>query len=337
MNNMLTQEEIDALLDGVDGGSVATGQDVPPPEGDVQLYDITRSDKINRGRLPTLEMINDRFTRWMRQEVFDMLRKTGQCSVTDVNLVKYGDYLKSLSVPSNINLIKIKPLRGLALVVLEPKLVFALIDNFFGGDGRFHARIEGREFTPTEMRVILMLLERIFKAMVEAWNPVMSLEFEYMHSEINPQFANIVSPTETVVVSRFMVELDGGGGHIHLTMPYSMIEPIREQLDAGVQSDRVERDDRWIEVLREDVLDAEVVLRAMLGERQISVGELSTLRPGDVIPIDLPDLCTIMCEDVPIFRAVYGRTRTNMCFTYQEPAGKRELRTAGKKMESFLK
>ncbi len=225
----------------------ATGNDEPLPPDAVISYDFTQQDRIVRGRLPTLEMVNDRFARFFRTAIFSVLRKTCEVSVLGVKMVKFAEYVHSLAVPSNLNLVRIKPLRGTALVVFEPRLVFTVIDNFFGGDGRYHARIEGRDFTATENRVIQIMLEELFGAMTEAWAPVLELQFEYQNSEINPQFANIVSPTETVVVSRFHVELDGGGGEIHLTLPYAMVEPIRTLLDAGVQSDRVDRDDRWAE------------------------------------------------------------------------------------------
>ena len=326
MSDLLSQDEIDALLDGVSGGSVATGSDEPLPSDAVIAYDFTQQDRIVRGRLPTLEMVNDRFARYFRTGVFSVLRKTCEVSVLGVRMVKFAEYVHGLAVPSNLNLVRIKPLRGTALVVMEPRLVFTVIDNFFGGDGRYHARIEGRDFTATENRVIQIMLVELFAAMVEAWAPVLPLEFEYLNSEINPQFANIVSPTETVVVSRFHVELDGGGGEIHLTLPYAMVEPIRTLLDAGVQSDRVDRDDRWSETLHEEILDAEVGLSTLLLETEISIGDFLQLRPGDVIPVQLPELTTVFAEDVPIFRGRYGQANGHKAVRFQAQAGRREVR-----------
>jgi flagellar motor switch protein FliM len=244
--------------------------------------------------------------------------------VLGVKMQKFSEYVHGLNVPSNLNLIKVKPLRGTALAVMEPRLVFTVIDNFFGGDGRYHARIEGRDFTPTENRVIQILLNEVFISMVEAWAPAMQVQFEFINSEINPQFANIVSPTETVVVSRFHVELDGGGGEVHLTLPYAMVEPIRTMLDAGVQSDRMgERDERWIHCLHEEVMDADVELTSLLLETEISIGEFLSLRIGDVIPISLPDVTTVFAEDVPIFRGEYGQTNGRYAVRYKTAAGRR--------------
>jgi flagellar motor switch protein FliM len=269
-------------------------------------------------------MVNDRFARFFRLGVFNVLRKSCEVSVLGVKIVKFAEYVHGLALPSNLNMVRIKPLRGTALVVFEPRLVITEIDNFFGGDGRFHARIEGRDFTPTENRVIQIMLGELFTAMSEAWSPVLAMEFEYLSSEINPQFATIVSPTETVVVSRFRVELDGGGGEIHLTLPYAMVEPLRTVLDAGVQSDRVDGDGRWAELLHQEILDAEVDVSSLLLEARMNIGEFLHLRPGDVIPVQLPELVTVYAEDVPVFRGCYGQSNGRNAIRYQAPAGRRE-------------
>jgi flagellar motor switch protein FliM len=208
-------------------------------------------------------------------------------------------------VPTNLNLVKILPLRGTGLIVLDPKFVFAVVDNFFGGNGRF-AKIEGREFTATEQRVIHMLLKHVFANVKEAWSHIAKLDIEYLNSEINPHFANIVSPTEIVVVSSFHVELDGGGGDVHITMPYSMIEPLRELLDAGVAADRVEHDERWALALREEIEDAEVELTTTLGRGKITMQQLLDLEAGDILSCDFSGTATILAEEVPVFRGTYG-------------------------------
>jgi flagellar motor switch protein FliM len=235
-----------------------------------------------------------------------MLRRSAELSVGGVDMLKFSEYVHTLYVPTSLNMIKIKPLRGTALLVFEPKLVYILVDNFFGGDGRFHAKIEGREFTPTEQRVIQMLMELSFKDLREAWAPVMPVEFEYINREVNPQFANIVSPTEVVVVSKIHVELEGGGGDIHVTMPYSMLEPIRDLLDAGVQSDRTDIDDRWISAMREEVKNADVEMTSTLTETELSLREVLKMQPGDIIPIDMPDMVTLRAEGISVFRGKLG-------------------------------
>ena len=311
VSDLLSQDEIDALLHGVSSGDVDTdtaGDD--SPDG-IRGYDFTSQDRIVRGRMPTLEMVNERFARYFRISLFNMLRRTPEIAVGGVQMLKFAEYVHSLFVPTSLNMVRVLPLRGTALLVFDPKLVFIVVDNFFGGDGRFHAKIEGREFTPTELRVINMLMMQCFKDMKEAWTPVMSVDFEYLNSEVNPHFANIVSPTEVVVVSTFHIELEGGSGDLHVTMPYSMLEPIRDVLDAGVQSDRSERDERWIIALREEMQSARVELSVSLGTAELPLRDMLTLKAGDIIPFELPPLVTVRAEDVPVFRGVYGMAGGN--------------------------
>ncbi len=324
MSDVLSQEEIDALLDGVGSGEVDT-QAEAAPAGGVQSFDFAQQDRIVRGRLPTLEMVNDRFARYFRANLFSVLRRSCEVSVLGVKMSKFSEYVRGLAVPSNLNLIRVRPLRGTALMVFEPRLVFSVIDNFFGGDGRYTARIEGRDFTPTENRVIQIVLTEAFQAAMEAWQPVLKLQFEFVNSEINPQFANIVSPTETVVISKFRVELDGGGGEIHLTMPYAMVEPIRELLDAGVQSDSSEQDERWVQNLHEEVLDAQVELIPRMAETTISIRDFVHLRPGDVIPIEQPEQLLVFAEDVPIFRGRLGVSDGNNAVRFEKLLRKPDL------------
>ncbi|WJW74567.1 flagellar motor switch protein FliM [Thiohalobacter sp. IOR34] len=325
MNDLLSQEEIDALLHGVGSGDVETETDEGPGDGTAQAYDFTSQDRIVRGRMPTLEMINERFARHFRITLFNMLRRQGEISVGGVQMLKFGEYVHSLFVPTSLNLVRISPLRGTALFVFDPKLVFSAVDNYFGGDGRFHAKIEGREFTPTEQRVIQRMLDKAFIDLKQAWKPVLDIDFEFMNSEVNPQFANIVSPTEVVVVSTFHIELEGGGGALHVTMPYSMVEPIRDLLDAGVQSDRSEVDERWRIAIREEMKDATIEMGSTLTEVSLSMRELMALKPGDVIPIDLPETVVLEAEEVPLFRGKLGISNGSRAIKITEAIQKTDL------------
>jgi flagellar motor switch protein FliM len=322
INDLLSQDEIDALLHGVDSGAVSTDPE-PADPGVARSYDFASQDRIIRGRMPTLEMVNERFVRLWRIGLFNLIRRSADLSVRGIDLVKFGDYMHSLYVPTNLNLVRFKPLRGMGLIVFEPKLVFTVVDNFFGGDGRYPTRIEGREFTPTEMRVIQLLLKQTFADLVEAWAPVMDVEFEYINSEINPHFANIVTPREYVVVSRFHVELDGGGGEIHVTLPYSMLEPIRELLDAGIQSDRIDRDESWNTTLREQLMLAEVNISSVLARKRIDLRQLTRLKVGDILPIELPPSVPVCVEDIPVFTGEFGvaNGRNAVKITQTRPPG----------------
>ncbi|WP_435104277.1 flagellar motor switch protein FliM [Arhodomonas sp. AD133] len=307
--DILSQDEIDALLHGIDGSDVGAEAEEEAPPGEARTFDFQSQERIVRGRMPTLEMINERFARLFRIGLFNMLRKAPEVSVGGLEMMKFSEYVHTLFVPTSLNLVKVPPLRGSALCILDPKLVFILVDNFFGGDGRYFTKIEGREFTPTETRVIRMVLDQAFSDLYEAWSPVLPVEFEYVSSEVNPQFANIVSPSEVVVVSKFQVELDGGGGEFHVTLPYTMIEPIRDVLDAGVQSDRNEVDERWIRSLRDEMKGAEVELSSTLTEVTIGLRDLMHMKAGDVIPVELPETVTLRAEgDVPVMRGRLGQS-----------------------------
>ena len=309
MQDLLSQDEIDALLHGVDDGDIEPEENIDATG--VKSYDLTSNDRIVRGRMPTLEMINERFARYTRISMFNFLRRSADVASGGVQIMKFGEYVHTLYVPTSLNLVKMRPLRGTALFILDAKLVFKLVDNFFGGDGR-HAKIEGREFTPTEVRVVQLVLSQVFSDMIEAWAPVVKLDFEYVGSEVNPAMANIVSPSEVVVVSTFHIELDGGGGDLHLTFPYSVIEPIREVLDAGVQSDVDDVDERWLQSLREDILEARVPVHGTLVERQITLREVAELKAGDIIPVDMPEEFILQANGVPVFRGKMGISNENM-------------------------
>ena len=318
--DLLSQDEIDALLHGVDSGAVDV--EPPPAPGEARTYDFATQERIIRGRLPTLEMINERFARTWRIGLFNLLRRSADLSVRGIDMIRFGEYMHSLQVPTNINLVKMKPLRGTALFILDAKLVFKLVDNFFGGDGR-HAKIEGREFTPTELRVVRMVLEQAFIDLKEAWQAIMEVNFEYINSEVNPAMANIVGPSEAIVVSTFHIELDGGGGDLHVTMPYSMIEPVREMLDAGFQSDLDDQDERWGKALREDVLDVSVPLSATVARRQLRLRDILHMQPGDVIPIELEDELVMRANGVPSFKVKLGSHKGNLALQVVEPIGRR--------------
>ncbi len=304
--DVLNQDEIDALLHGVDSGAVDTQG--PTPSGEARPYDFATQTRIVRGRMPTLEMVNERLARQLRISIFSMLRRSPDVAVAPIALPKFSEYLPTLQVPTSLNLVRINPLQGTALVILEPRLVFAVIDNFFGGNGR-HAKIEGREFTATEMQIIHMLLKQVFDGMRDAWTPVMAIEPEYLNSEINPHFANIVTPTEIVVVNRFHIELDGGGGDIHITIPYSMLEPIKDVLKAGMSSDRADKDERWAQTMRNELEETGIDLVTRLCQSRLTLGELLDLKAGDVIPCDFEGQAMVLADGVPVFQGEVGQQR----------------------------
>ena len=310
-SDLLSQDEIDALLSGVDEGDVETEIEESTDPDAVAGYDLTSQDRIARGRMPTLEMINERFARNFRISLFNTLRLSPVVSVEGIQVLKFGEYVHTLLMPSNMNVIKIPPLRGSALAVFNPKLVFSLVDCFFGGDGRFHTKIEGRDFTGTEMRIVRKILDIAFDGLKEAWEPVLPVDFQFSSSEINPQFANIVTPDEVVVVSTFHVDVEAGAGNLQLVMPYSMIEPIRGLLEAGIQSEVLEKDSHWSTRLQEQIKCAKVQLNSTLTTAELTLRDIVSMKPGDVIGIEMPETVLAKVARVPVFRGKFGVSRGN--------------------------
>ncbi len=302
--DFLSQDEVDALLKGV------TGETDEPEQveetGGVRTYDVGRAERIVRGRMPTLELINERYARYLRIGLFNYMHRTTEISVGPIRVQKYGDFIRNLVVPTNLNLVQFKPLRGTGLVVFDPNLVFLVVDNMFGGDGRFHTRVEGRDFTATEQRIIQGLLRVVFSELEKAWKPVYALQIEYLRSEMNSQFANIATPSEIVVATTFSLEFSGSAAEMHICMPYSMVEPIRDLLYSSMQSDHLVSDGRWVGTLTRQLQTANVELVANLGSAQISLGQILKLKVGDVIPLDIGETVIAEADHVPVLECRYG-------------------------------
>ncbi|MBL0125112.1 MAG: flagellar motor switch protein FliM [Betaproteobacteria bacterium] len=300
----LSQDEVDALLEGVTGESQATVAEVPT--GGVRSYNLANQERIVRGRMPTLEIINERFARNLRTGLFNFMRRLPEVSVGPVRVLKYSAFLRDVGVPSNINIVQLRPLRGNGLFIFDPKLVFAVIDSLFGGSGRFHTRIEGRDFTLTEQRIILRLLEVAFVEYQKAWAGVHPMNFEYVRSEMHTQFASIATPSEIVVTTSFTIELGDSGGEMFICMPYSSLEPIRDLLYTSLQGDAQEPDKRWLTMLTKQVQAAEVELTVELAHSQATVEQLFHLNVGDFIEFDLQPTIVTKVDGVPLFDAEYG-------------------------------
>ena len=323
--DILSQDEIDALLNGVDEGDVATEQGVGDPT-QARSYDLTSQERIVRGRLPTLEMLNERFARNFRIRLVSMLRRTVDISIEGVRMVKYSEYSHSLYVPTSLTLVHVRPLKGVGVFMMESQLVFKLVDNFFGGVG-MHAKIEGRDFTPTELRVITRVLEQAVDEVQRSWAPIYPIQFQTVSHEMNPQLANIVSGTEVVVVSSFRIEVEGGGGKFEIVFPYSMIEPIRDLLDGGLQGDRLEVDERWSSALRRELGFAEIELTAQLGETRMMLSDLARIKPGDIIPFEMPEQIVLSASGLPLYLGKLGAHRGNKAIRVDCPVPERLERT----------
>jgi flagellar motor switch protein FliM len=302
--NFLSQDEVDALLKGVSGDIDESNAQVDT--SGVRPYNLATQERIVRGRMPTLEIINERFARLLRVGLFNYIRRSAEVSVGSVRVSKYSEFIRNLVVPTNLNLVHMKPLRGTALIVFDPGLVFLLVDNLFGGDGRFHTRVEGRDFTQTEQRIILRILDIVFDSYAKSWEPVYPVEFEYIRSEMNTQFANIATPNEVVVSSTFTIELGSVSGQIHICMPYSMIEPIRDTLTSSLQGEALEVDKRWIRLMTQQIQIAEVELVAVLGTARASFDEILNFKVGDIVPLNVPEQIQATVDGVPVMDCTYG-------------------------------
>lgn len=304
--DFLSQEEVDALLKGVTGESDEPEDKAQETTG-VRSYNLGTQERIVRGRMPTLELINERFARYLRIGMFNYMHRNTEVSIGPIRVQKYSEFIRNLVVPTNLNLVAAKPLRGTSLFVLDPNLVFLVVDNMFGGDGRFHSRVEGREFTPTEQRIIQGLLNVIFSEYSRSWKPVFEITFEYIRSEMNSQFANIATPSEIVISTTFTLEFGGSTADMHICFPYSMIEPIRDLLYSTMQSDQLSSDKRWISTLRKQLQGAEVELVAQLGSSNITLGQILKLRVGDVVPISIPERLQVEVDGIALMECSYGQ------------------------------
>ncbi|MBX9916236.1 MAG: flagellar motor switch protein FliM [Nitrosomonas sp.] len=302
--DFLSQDEVDALLKGATGESDEVQEE--EDRGGVRPYNLATQERIVRGRMPTYEIINERFARFFRIGLFNFMRRTVDIAVGPVKVIKFSEFVRNLVVPTNLNMVHMKPLRGTALFVFDPNLIFLIVDNLFGGDGRYHTRVEGRDFTQTEQRIIHRLLEVVFEDYEKSWKSVYPVKFEYIRSEVNPQFATIATPNEVVVTVTFDIDMGNQGGEFHVCIPYSMIEPIRDTLYSALQGDHLEVDKRWIKLLSQQVQGAEVELVANLGQTKVTFEQILSMQTGDIIPLEIPKSITAHIDGVPVMDCRYG-------------------------------
>ncbi len=303
--SFLSQEEVDALLEGVTGESQKTVEEAAE-HGEVRTYNISSQERIVRGRMPTMEIVNERFTRNLRVGLFNFIRRSPEISVGPVTVQRYSAFLRELAVPTNFNIVAIRPLRGSGLIVCEPALVFGVIDTLYGGIGKFQTRIEGRDFSATEQRVINRLVDVITAEYKKAWKGIYPLELDYQRSEMQPQFANIATPSEIVISTSFQLEIGDITGAIHFCFPYSTLEPIRDVLYSSTQGDSIEVDRRWVNLLTREIQAAEITLVAELARADATIEQLLAMKKGDFIELDRQPKIQASVDGVPIFECQYG-------------------------------
>ena len=315
MSSVLSQSEVDALLKGISGGEFEVEQQEGGGGGDEEIipYDLTSQDRIIRGRMPTLEIIHDRFVRLFRLTLSTALRKVVDISVRSTELIKFGEFLKTLPVPSSLNLFRMSPLRGNAIMVLETRLVFTLIDLFFGGTGELEVKAEGRDFSAIEQRMIKRVVISALEDLQQSWRPVFPVQITFIRSEVNPQFVAIVPHSEVVVVVTFDVEMGRAPMSITLCIPYSMIEPVKEKLYSGIQGDKFDQDQRWVGRLKDILMGSPVEVTAEIGKTTVTFSDLMSFKEGDVLTLNTSttDELVVKVEEVPKFRGLPGYSRGN--------------------------
>lgn len=311
MSQVLSQGEVDALLRGVGDGDVPVETDEPEEVSGVVPYDLTSQEKIIRGRLPTLDIINQMFSRLFRNSFSGLMRKSADVSTVSTDSLKFGEFLRSLPVPSSLHVFRMEPLRGFGLMVVESKLVFALVDNFFGGTGASEVKIVGRDFSAIEIRMTRNVILTALEDWEKAWKPVHAVTTTYVRSEVNPQFAAIVPPTDVVLVIVFDIEMENSSGTLTVCIPYAAVEPIMPKLKASFQSEQMEADQVWINRLRGELMQTNIEMVAELGSTQITPDVLMELKVGDTLMLgnDVSDPLTVKIKDIPKFQGFPGVSR----------------------------
>ena len=321
MSEVLSQGEVDALLRGVGDGEVETETDKGPEEvTGVVPYDLTSQEKSIRGRLPTLDIINQMFSRLFRNTFSALMRRSAEVSTVSTDTIKFGDFLRSLPVPSSLHIFRMDPLRGHGLIVVENKLVFAVVDTFFGGSGVKEVKITDRDFSAIETKMIKSVILSVLEDWEKAWRPVHAVTTNFVRSEVNPQFAAIVPPTDIVLVILFEVEMEDISGTLTICLPYAAIEPVIPKLKAQFQSEELEVDKVWVSRLRAELLTTEVEIITELGNTKITPEDLMRFKVGETIILgnDVTDPLILKVQNRPKFKGFPGVSRGNKAIQITE-------------------
>ena len=321
MSEVLSQGEVDALLRGVGDGDIETETDEAPEEvSGIVPYDLTSQEKIIRGRLPTLDIINQLFSRLFKNTFSTLMRKSVNVSTISTDTIKFGDFLRSLPVPSSMHIFRMEPLRGHGLVIVESKVVFAVVDTFFGGSGAKEAKITDRDFSAIEIRMTKTVILSVLHDLEEAWRPVHTVTTSFVRSEINPQFAAIVPPTDIVLVILFEIEMENMTGTLTICLPYEAIEPVIPKLKAQFQSEKLEVDHVWVRRLRAELLSTDIEIIAELGTTEITPEDLMGFKVGDTLILgnDVTDPLILKVEGNPKFKGFPGVSRGNKAIQITE-------------------
>lgn len=307
-DDLLSQEEIDALLKGVSGEEDSSSTNLSGSSASrAKPYDPATQHRVVRQRLHALDIINERFARYFRMAIFNFIRRSADITVDIVRYQSYSNFARNVPVPTNINIISMKPLKGSALIVFPPNLVFMVVDNLFGGDGRFLTRSEGREFTNTEQRIIQRMLQLAIDAYSESWRSIYPLEISYVRSEMQSKFANITnSPNEIVVNTSFNIDIGNLASSFQICIPFAMIEPLRDILSNPLKDGAQDPDNIWGRRMAGELRESQIELVANLTAIPARLSQVLSLQIGDILPIELPETVLTSVDGIPVLECEYG-------------------------------
>jgi flagellar motor switch protein FliM len=308
MGNILSQDEVDSLLDGITEGKVETETGISEESKSVEVYDFSKPAGPVHHRLPALGIINERLSGLLRTDLQAASRSVIDVNISSTETVKFSDFCLSLPMPSSLNIFGIKPLRGYSLLVLEGSLVFSFVDSLFGGKGVSHVKLEGRRFTTIETRIVEKVVNIILGDFQKAWSDVHPVEAIFVRSEMDPQFVGIGAPDDQVIVNKYEVQLENGNGIITICIPFSSIKPITEKLKNKFRREKMEVDSTWKKYFRQKILETTVELSCTMGKATINGGELLNMKVDDVILLDpkIGNIVTVNVEHLPKFRGYPG-------------------------------
>lgn len=321
--DVLTQDEIDALLTGVDDGVVETEGEAPEAPA-ISEYDLTKQDRVVRGRLPTVELISERYSRAIRAKLPASLKVPIEVGPGGVQIVKFSEYMETLYVPTCIKLLKIQPFSGICLLTLDAKLIHQIVDHFFGGDGATGS-FEGKEFSPTERRVIDRIVMGLLQDLEEAWSDVMPIKCEVIGDEVNPSLVNVITSSDAVLVTSYRLDIGDSGGELHIAFPYASLEPYKRVLDATAQQDDGGLDSAWRAALERTLLDVDIPLNCLIGENELRLREVIRMAPGDVVDINMEEVHQVRAGRLPIFTATMGDSRGRFALEFNDFGTEKEI------------
>ena len=319
MTQALNQNEVDKLLNAVSEKSSESsnknsfGKTKQQDQPEAVLYDLTNQDRIIRGRMPALDIIYERFIRLHRMSISNALRKIASINIISTDVMKFGDFVNTLSTPTCVSIMRFESLKGPALLVFEAKLTYLLVDSFFGGNDKPYKKEEGKEFTRIELSIMRKVIDFALKDFEEAWSPVHKADIIFSRIEVNPQFVGIVPPSDVVISTSFEIKVEGTSGIMTFVIPYSTIETIKNKLNASFQNELDKTDEEWIKKIEEHIMNTESTLLVNLGTASISIGDLINLNSGDIILLNqnADNDLDVFVEGVEKFKCFFGNSRGN--------------------------